>query len=310
VDNLHTTLRHVGRCIVDMVPRVYDTQRVVRTMNDDKSVSTAEVNVPIPPHEQDADSGEVKNDLTVGEYDITIGVGPSYDTMRQEALDGMIELGGRWPKLMDVAGDKVVRAMDWPGAEEIAERLAKTLPPGLRDPEETEGEEQINTPQGPIPKSQVGSAMAQMQGQMQQMQQQWEAMQPELAKERIMADSRIRVAEISAAAKQDVEELKGFVQLLVAQNQQMKDAIAAMQQEALGRQDKPGSQEPPAARADETSALLAGIIQRMGGSKKRRMTIQAPSGASYVGEMQDVGDNNEDPGGMPPDQQPQPPAQG
>ena len=66
--------------------------------------------------------------MSVGQYDCTVSAGPSFSTLRQEASEAMVSFGQSWPKLMDIAGDKVVRAMDWPGAEEIAERIAKDHP--------------------------------------------------------------------------------------------------------------------------------------------------------------------------------------
>ena len=72
----------------------------------------------------------------------------------------MVSFGQSWPKLMDIAGDKVVRAMDWPGAEEIAERIAKTIPPDLLD------EKERKTPQIP---PEVMQIMQQAQGHIQEL---------------------------------------------------------------------------------------------------------------------------------------------
>ena len=52
--------------------------------------------------------------MSVGQYDCTVSAGPSFSTLRQEASEAMVSFGQSWPKLMDIAGDKVVRAMDWP----------------------------------------------------------------------------------------------------------------------------------------------------------------------------------------------------
>ena len=89
-------------------------------------------------HERDEQTGQMRavetvvNDLTVGTYDVTVSVGPAYRTMRQEAADAMVQFGQAWPKPMEIAGDKVVKSMDWPGADEIAERIKRTIPPELR----------------------------------------------------------------------------------------------------------------------------------------------------------------------------------
>lgn len=137
VDNLARAIRHAGRVIVSWIPSIYDTQRIVRIMGEDESLKFETVNKSEMRHEVDELTGQMRaietvlNDVRVGTYDVTVSMGPSYSTMRQEAAAAMVEFGQSWPKLMDVAGDKVVKAMDWPGAEEIAERIKKTIPPEI-----------------------------------------------------------------------------------------------------------------------------------------------------------------------------------
>ena len=40
------------------------------------------------------------------------------------------------PNLFPLVGDLLVKNMDWPGADDIAKRLKKTLPPNLQESEE------------------------------------------------------------------------------------------------------------------------------------------------------------------------------
>lgn len=221
-DGLNRAIRHAGRCIIDMIPHIYDTERVVRVMGEDGSASPAEINKP-EVNEQTGAIERILNDLTVGTYDVTVDSGPSYDTLRQEAAENMIELGGRWPKLMEVAGDKVIKAMDWPMADEIAERVAATIPAEIRMTEE-ERKQGGNLP------PEVQAQMEQMQGQMQQMQQALQEAQSGIEKAKIDAASRERVAEINAVSKQDVEELKGVIALLLAKMQPSPELTAQAMQ--------------------------------------------------------------------------------
>jgi hypothetical protein len=153
-DNLLRTKRHVGRCILSMIPRIYDTQRVVRILGEDDTLSHEQVNSMEVKAAGDSESGEqaraiytVLNDLSAAKYDVVVQSGPSYSTMRQEAGEAMTQFAQSWPKLMDIAGDKVVRAMSWPGAEEMAERIKKTIPPNLLEGEDGEQEEPTIPPQ-------------------------------------------------------------------------------------------------------------------------------------------------------------------
>ena len=122
----------------------------------------------------------------------------------------MVSFGQSWPKLMDIAGDKVVRAMDWPGAEEIAERIAKTIPPELLDEDERE------TPQIP---PEVMQIMQKAQGHIQQLEAALQDAEQGIEKERIKAASAENVARINATSRQDVEELKGWIAMLTQQMQ-------------------------------------------------------------------------------------------
>jgi hypothetical protein len=59
-------------------------------------------------------------------------VGPSFATKRQEVVATMLELSKAFPPLFQVAGDLLIKNMDWPGAQEIAERFASLLPAEIR----------------------------------------------------------------------------------------------------------------------------------------------------------------------------------
>ena len=56
---------------------------------------------------------------------------PIYMTKRQEAMDAMSQILQGNPQLWAVAGDLFVKNMDWPGAQEMAQRLRKTIDPKL-----------------------------------------------------------------------------------------------------------------------------------------------------------------------------------
>lgn len=247
-DNMTRAIRHAGRCILSMIPKVYDTPRVVRILGEDDTVTHAQVNQPLDRPEVDEKTGAIKrvlNDLTVGKYDVTVSTGPSYSTMRQEAAEAMTQFGQAWPKLMDVAGDKVVKAMDWPGAEEIAERIARTIPPEIRAGEGDAPEApMVPTPQGPMPIEQAGQALAQLMQQVQEMGQALQEAQSGVDRERIKADSAIEVARINAAARQDAEELKGVIQMLI-QHMQPPPALAADVAHDITEGDQPPQEGQP-----------------------------------------------------------------
>lgn len=133
-DNLNRAIRHCGRILVDLIPKIYDTDRVVRILGYDGKPSEAQISPSVPTASQQMGIQMVYN-LGVGTYDVTISSGPSYNTLRQEAAESMMQMVQANPALMSVMGDLMVKNMDWPGAEEMSERLKLTLPPEIQQAE-------------------------------------------------------------------------------------------------------------------------------------------------------------------------------
>ncbi|MES2355603.1 MAG: portal protein [Pseudomonadota bacterium] len=129
VDNLTRAIRHTGRICVDLIPRIYDTARSSRIIGEDGTHKIVRLN---QTHKDEAGEEQLY-DLDAGTYDVTMDVGPSFASKRQEAAASMQSLAQSYPEIMKVAGDLFVKNMDWPGAQEISERIKKTLPPGLSD---------------------------------------------------------------------------------------------------------------------------------------------------------------------------------
>ena len=178
VDNLSRAIRHVTRQLVDLIPKIYDTERVARIVGLDGEVGMVKVNPQQPePVKNIVDqTGAVLEkvyNLSVGTYDVCVTTGPGYMTKRQEALDAMSMLLQTNPQLWSVAGDLFIKNMDWPGAQEMAARFAKII-----DPKVLEGEDQ--SPEMQHAKQQIEAMtqhMQQMEGMLKRVQQSMEAQQ-------------------------------------------------------------------------------------------------------------------------------------
>jgi len=175
VDNLARAIRYVTRQIVDLVPKIYDTQRIARIIGVDGETSMVKID-PMQPeavrklvNEQGIVIEKIYNP-GVGKYDVKVTTGPSYLTKRQEAMEAMSQILQGSPQLWAVAGDLFVKNMDWPGAQELAERLRKTIDPKLLqdedDPALQAANQQIQA---------MGQQMEQMYGMLQRVNQSMEA---------------------------------------------------------------------------------------------------------------------------------------
>lgn len=233
MDNFFRSLRHAGRCIVDMLPNYYDSERLLLCMGEDGSITSEYIN------KWDETAQKFINDVTVGEYDIAVIPGPSYATMRAEAADAMIQFGQSWPKLMDIAGDKVVKAMNWPGAEEIAERIERTIPAEIKN-DPADGQ--------PVIPPEAQQQIDQLKQQVQQLAQEADKNRADVERERIKAEATIEAAHIGSESRKDVAELSGLVKLLVAK----LPAPPALSQDVA--QDLGGSGEESTQQAPQVMA--------------------------------------------------------
>lgn len=136
VDNYSRAVRYIGRQIIDLAPKIYDTQRIARIIGLDGETKMAKIDPtqPMPVKKIEDQNGIVIEKIYnpgVGKYDVCVSTGPSYMTKRQESMEAMSQILQGNPELWSVAGDLFVKNMDWPGANEMAERLKKTIDPKL-----------------------------------------------------------------------------------------------------------------------------------------------------------------------------------
>jgi hypothetical protein len=125
-----------GRILLDYIQVYYDTPRMQRIIGNDGMPKMVQINQPV--QTVDDVTGEtintVKNDLTVGKFDVVMDVGPGYETKRQEgaaAILALVDTPELGKKIADVGADIVVRNLDFNGSDDLADRLAVTTPQGM-----------------------------------------------------------------------------------------------------------------------------------------------------------------------------------
>lgn len=137
VNNLAVAIRQVGRILVDLIPKIYDTERVVKTRAQDGSIRSVTINPNAQQAYQEQQAQNAKNDAeaqiifnpSFGKYSVEADVGPAYATRRQEAFNAFSQIIAQNPALTNVVGDLLFQNADFPGADEIAERLRRMAPP-------------------------------------------------------------------------------------------------------------------------------------------------------------------------------------
>jgi hypothetical protein len=247
-DNAARAIRQAGRIMVGMIPEVYDAPRIVRIMKPD---GTAQM-MPVNQHFQlvpgkdgtfehkllEAELPGVSKifDLRTGKYDVTVQMGASFQTKRQEAFNLLIDLAKAFPQIMQVAGDIITANWDAPFAQELSERLKALLPPAIQQLEQQKAGGQVVSPQ----------MVAQQQAQIQALQGQLQALVQVLREKKIEADGKQRIALMNAIA--------GIIEAEIKAGSASADTLAQMNMDAIGRMVDLMQSSAEAEQADRQAA--------------------------------------------------------
>lgn len=146
IDNLTISIGHTARIILDWWKDIYDTKRTLRMIGEDGTHSVvttvgssvtdlerATMQIFGEDENPKATNKEPVYDVSVGTYDVVCEAGPSFATKRQQAAESLSALVQAHPEIMQWAGDLILKAFDFPYAQEMAERAKKLLPPQVQD---------------------------------------------------------------------------------------------------------------------------------------------------------------------------------
>lgn len=182
IDHLAIAIRQIGKIILELVPKVYDTQRIVAILAENNE----SLEVKLDPSLQQAHMLELNENNEVigrilnpgvGTYEVMADVGPGYATRREEAFNALTLILTQNPTLTGVIGDIMFRAGDFPMAEEAAERLKRMVPPQALGQGPTQNEQMLTM-------------------QLQQMQEALKSTMDELAKEKGKTEARLEKREV------------------------------------------------------------------------------------------------------------------
>lgn len=215
-DNLNKMLRHCGRILIDLYPKLYDVPMVRRIVGSNGDDEMVQLNAqPKNPSEYEKAVDGILNNLSVGRYDVRMDTGPSFNTQRDQSFQLMLQLMQFNPELASIAGDLIIKDSPLVNAKEIAERMKKMMPPQVL------GDDQQLPPQVQAQVQQMDQAIQQLQQELQQASAQLADKNAdreiEMQKAILSAEQAIKVAQINNAGRSDVEELRGVVELLKQQ---------------------------------------------------------------------------------------------
>lgn len=231
--NLSKSIEHAGYILLDMIPRVYGARESMRILGEDSEAQSVRLDPSMQAASAKIPGGEIFN-LGVGRYDLEVSVGPGYASRRQESVESILELARSDPKIMQVADDLIVRALDLPGGDEIAERLKKTIPSEVRGEEEGVAQPQDNMPQAREIIEGLQSQLAQSQEQLQEASEVMELRREELRLKRFEAKTRrlelqMKMPEAQARAA-EADARASAEEARVGQPQAVSDVLVSLAQ--------------------------------------------------------------------------------
>ena len=292
-DNMARAIQHAGRIIVDLIPYYYDTQRIARVLGEDGEADIVQLNPEIDSayQEQQDINGKIQKiyNVGVGQYDVAVTVGPSYNTKRQDAAESMAQMTQANPQLWGIIGDMLVKNMDWPGAEDMAKRLKATIPPEIRQDEDEDMDPEVAAQfqqmEGMFKELQM-SMGEQMQGLVEENQKLQETINTKVI-ERDMkaAENEVKMAELDVKRSElAVKQTESAEKLaLSAEKQELEfNALAELVQTAANSSLQTQQLLAALAESNQTQGeMLAAMLQELG--KPRMMQVEFDADGNVVG---------------------------
>lgn len=213
-DGLRIAVTQVGKIINDWIP-IYDSGTVQGMTDEDE-----ETQIKLGDYE---DGAEVS--YGEGDFNLVVTMGPDFNTRRQESLEMMMELIGKVPGVAQFIWDLLVKNIDAPGAQQIADRLKKLIPPQILEQEG--GEQQMAM--------RLQQAMQQIQKDktlIQALQQQLQQVMRELETKGIENATKMKVAQINAMTDIEVANIKAQSDKQKEDNRFRQELFKAVSQKA------------------------------------------------------------------------------
>jgi hypothetical protein len=228
-DNLGKAMRHLGRVLVQWIPKVYSEKRVSRIVGEDGETDTAylDSNQPESVRKVQDENGKIRKiyNLGVGSYDVVTTIGASYSTKRVEMAEMMGQLFQSQPALVPLLGDIFLGAQDMPGADRMAKRIKAMLPPQAAAAD-GEDDEQPIPPEVQAQMQQLEAHVQEGAALVQQLQQQNDQLQAELQSKQAETEAKVHATNASL----DQEKIKGATAIQVAEiNAESREKIAGLQ---------------------------------------------------------------------------------
>lgn len=219
MDNLERAFKKGGGVMRRLIPVIYDTDRMVEILGNDEAPKIVRINA------QHQSEGGTPQHYKVGgsdagKYHDIVTMGRAFSTKRMESFDMMSQVVQGNPQLVPMIGDIMFRNSDMAGADQLADRFHKMLPPNLQE----------NDQNDPAAQAQA------MQGQLMQAQQHLQAINAYAQKLEKEKEGKVVETQGRAAIAQMQEDTKRTIAMLQEETKRYIAEVTTKAQDARERQ--------------------------------------------------------------------------
>lgn len=257
MDNLVRSFRKGGDVIAELIPIIYDTAREIQILGIDEQPKIVKIN-----QDHADESGKTRHyDMTKGKYALTVTSGKAFDSKRSETFDTMQQLMQTAPNLLPTFGDVMFKNSDLAGADILAERFQKMLPPQLQENTDNplppqaqaavaQAQQQVQLVQGELQKLQFErqAKVAEHQGKLQQIQLQSQA---DMSLEKMKLENALAIAEVETKAQNINERMAAVEDMMKQFHGQAHDVAMQAHQQAHQQQMAQQQAQQQSALADQ-----------------------------------------------------------
>ncbi len=183
-----------GEIVNEMIPRVYDTERVMTLMMPDEGMQNITIN-----KQSDEYGEQIENDIRKGTYQVRLKPGPSFEGQKEQALTSLREVLQADPTSFNLIADLYAENLPLSNTLEIKNRLKTRVSPAIIEAGKTG---QMPKDQPPSPEEQAAQQQMQLQQQQQQMEAQFRQQEIMIKKQELELKERETQAEI------EIEQMK------------------------------------------------------------------------------------------------------
>jgi len=195
-NSINRAIAAAGQVVNEMIPRVYDSERVIALMTPDEGMKNVIIN-----RESDAYGERIENDIRKGTYEVRLKPGPSYEGQKEQALHSLREVLQADPTAFNLIADLYADNLPLSNTIEIKNRLKTRVPPQIIEAGKTG---KMPQQQGPTPEQEALS----MEASFKTKELELKAQELELKKQEILMEAQFKIQELETERLKTAGELQ------------------------------------------------------------------------------------------------------